>query len=560
MDIYIKILSIILVFALVPTSCTKDFEEINTPRDLLLQDQVDVDLMLTRVMAYAIIRNGENGLGTNGNYSGMSVSGANRPFQEGENPVLWNDTYNNYGRNLADIIDICQKRDHEEGEESRTNKIAIARIMKAWAFARCTDVYGDIPYFEANLPIEDAVFKPKYDSQKSIYEDLFNELKEAADQLDPDKDSFGDSDIMYNGDVEKWRKFANSLRLRLALRLRYVDAKMASQHMSDLALEDVITKREDDAVVYTITDYPEHTNSRYVDLVSRGFVVVKNVMPKTFIDILAGNDDPRTKVFADTAKADWPGTPGYEQYDYFGYRGSPLLGMAPPEYGYPYADESVSRWSDLLWVPKTERALYKASETYFALAEAALFGLKGSPDQAQEFYKKGLEIALNHTLEFYQDCESQLPEVIRLFDPEASTQDIAERMAGKMITQEEIDLFLENSPVVDLTGSDEEKLEQIINQKMIALFPQELEAWSEHRRTGYPRILIGPDTDHLMGRIPRRYPYPTNEQNINGEQYQIALQNMGGEDNRLVRVWWDANPDPIKEHPEEVEWMAKPYR
>lgn len=114
--------------------------------------------------------------------------------------------------------------------------------------------------------------------------------------------------------------------------------------------------------------------------------------------------------------------------------------------------------------------------------------------------------------------------------------------------------------MTQLTGTNEEKLEQIINQKMIALFPQEKEAWSEYRRTGYPRILIGPDNDHLMGQIPRRFPYPTSEQNINGEQYQIVLKKMDGKDNRLTKNWWDANPDPIKEHPEEVIWMAKPYR
>lgn len=557
MNYYKYILGIILLLAF---SCTDKFAELNTPNDLLLADKVNVDLMLTRVMAYAIIVDGENGFGTVGNYSGMSVSGANRPFQEGASSGLWNDTYGNYCRNLADIIHICQRRDIEEGVSKRVNKIAVSRILKAWAFVRCTDVYGDIPYFDSNLPIDDAVFKPSYDSQKVIYEDLFKELREAVNQLNPEEETFEEADIMYKGDVEKWKKFANSLRLRMALRLRYVDENMARENMSDLSLEDLITKREEDAVVFTITDYPAHTNARYVDLQSRGFAVIKGSMPKTFLDILANNNDPRVRVFADTAKADWPGTPGYEQYDYFGYRGRPLLGMSGPEYGYAYGDESVSRWSDLMWVPKIERALFKASETYFALAEAALFGLKGTQEQAQEYFKKGAEIAMDHALEFYELSAPQLPDVIQLFDSEASSEEIAERMAGKKITREEIDAFLDTTTMIQLTGTSEEKLEKIMNQKMIALFPQEQEAWSEYRRTGYPRILIGPDNDHLMGQIPRRFPYPTSEQNINGEQYQVVLRNIGGKDNRLVKNWWDANPEPIKEHPEEVEWMAKPYR
>ena len=96
--------------------------------------------------------------------------------------------------------------------------IAIARILKAWAFAKVTDSYGDIPYFESSLPQEDAVYKPKYDTQQAIYTDLFKELREAAAQLDENKESYGSADLVYAGDVVKWGKLANSIRLRLALR------------------------------------------------------------------------------------------------------------------------------------------------------------------------------------------------------------------------------------------------------------------------------------------------------------------------------------------------------
>ena len=97
-------------------------------------------------------------------------------------------------------------------------------------------------------------------------------------------------------------------------------------------------------------------------------------------------------------------------------------------------------------------------------------------------------------------------------------------------------------------------------QKMIALYPQESEGWAEWRRTGYPRILIGDDNSALEGTIPRRMPWPTSEQTINGEQYRIALQEIGGEgaNNRLTKVWWDQNPNrPV--HPGTVEWMEQPW-
>ncbi len=557
--IRLKIFAVLSLAFLMMNSCTDEFIEINTSRDLLLEDEVNVDMMFTRVMAYICIISNDDGMGTIGNYSGMSVSGGNRPFQDGEASGVWSITYGNYGRNLSDIIRICQERDAKEGTNENVNKIAIARIMKAWAFAKCTDTYGNIPYFESCLPIKDAVYQPKYDSQKDIYTDLFKELKEAVAQLTSSEGSYGKADVLYRGDVEKWRKFANSIRLRLALRVRYVDPAMAKANMSDLSEADLIASRSDDAVINTNSQYTEFMNPQWSDLVERGEIVVKRVIGKTMLDILNNNNDPRTKVFADTAKADWPGTPGYEDIKNFGYRGLPLLGQCPVQQKYPYGEESVSRWSDLLWVEKIEMSLYKASETYFTLAEAALFGIKGSPADAQSFYKKGLEIAMAHTKEFYGSCVPQLPAVIRLFRPGSTDAEIAEQIAAKEITQAQIDDFLANAPVVTLTGSEEEKLEQIINQKMVALFPNEYEGWADYRRTGYPRILVGDDADDLHGKMPRRMPWPTNEQTINGDQYNAALSAIGGVDNRTIRIWWDANPNPIHKHPGTVEWREQTW-
>ena len=193
-------------------------------------------MRFTSVISSIANMNNDNGLGTIGNYSGMSVSGANRPFLDGESTGAWNNTYSDYARNLSDIIDLCQGN---ENAANLINKIAVARIMKAWSFARCTDIYGDIPYSESCLPISQAVYKPQYDEQKNIYTDLFKELKEAASQLDESKPTFEEADILYQGDVVKWRKFANSLRLRLAIRVRYADPALSASQMSDLEEADL---------------------------------------------------------------------------------------------------------------------------------------------------------------------------------------------------------------------------------------------------------------------------------------------------------------------------------
>ena len=557
----IKIVTVLSLVLLMSNSCTEDFDAMNTPRDLILQDLVDVDMMFTRVLARSVVVNDENGFGTVGNWAGMSVSSGNLPFAEGESNGVWNSTYGDYARNLSDIVDICSTR---ENAAELVNKKAVARILKVWVFARCTDTYGNIPLFESCLPVEEAITTPKYDEQRDIYIHLFSELREAVAEIDDSKSlRFDNSDILYDGDLDKWKKFGNSLRLRLALRVRYVDETMASEQMADLSEADLITERGEDASIYNIDDYQEHQNDQYVDLLARQATVEKRAVAKTFLDILKNHNDPRLHVFCDTVDAWFPQTPGYEDVPYFGYRGRPLLSKESVEEGYAYGDNTVSKWSDLLWVEIQELPLYKASETYFNLAEAALFGIKSG--DAQAYYEKGIELALAHTKEMYEDAVPQLPEVVALFNAGKTQEEIdtaiADVIAEKEITQVQIDDFLNNEPVVTLTGSDEQKLEQIINQKTIALFPMEHEGWCEHRRTGYPRILVGVENSMLKGNMPRRMPWPTSEQLINAEQYQIALEDIGGEgnDNRITTFWWEANSDPFKEHPETVETRATPW-
>ncbi len=555
----IKFVTALSLLVFVTTACTDDFETMNTSNSLITEDLVDVDMMFTRVLAVSIIERAETGFGTTGNWAGLSVSGANRPFEEGASPGVWNQTFGDYVRNLSDIIHICSTRDDAD---RLVNKKAIARIMKVWYVARATDSYGDIPYFESALPVDQAVTTPKYDPQRDIYVDLFKELKEAVAEIDESLPGYENADILYGGNMAKWKKFANSLRLRLALRVRYADATLAQQQMADLSETDMIISRDDDASIYNITDYPSHENSRYVDLLARKATVIKAEMAKPFLDILKDNDDPRLQVFADTVKAWYPQTPGYEHIDYFGYRGRPLLGGSNPQEGYAYGDNSVSQWSDLLWVQIQEQPLYKASETYFNLAEAALFGLKGSPADAQQYFEQGVELALQHTKEMYEKAVPQLKDVVDLFHTGKSAEERADilqmTLADNEITQAQIDDFMA-SPALTLTGNNEQQLEQIINQKVIALFPMEHEGWVEHRRTGYPRILVGEELSTLQGRMPRRLPYPDEEQLINGKEYETAVARLGGNDNRLSKVWWDANPDSYKPHPGTVETRTKPW-
>ncbi len=545
---YIKIITAFTWVILISNACTDDFKELNTPTDLITEDLIDVNLLLTRVQQQAVVMNTPYGRGTIGNYSGMSVSNANRPFLDGNAPGVWNENYTIYTNNLSYIIRLTQD------DPAMVNKKAIARIMKVWAFAKATDTYGDIPYFESNLPQNEAIYTPAYDTQESIYKDFFNELKEAAAELDPAEDSYGSADLIYGGDPVKWKKLANSLRLRLALRVRYADEQLARENISDLQETDLILSREDDAYIFTTTDIADNQSARYNSLVNSGASFTKDFIGKTLLDILHDNNDPRTKIYADTAKAEFP--KDMPDVNYFGYRGHPLLGLVPVEEKYPYQFGSTSRLSDFWYVPVIERPVMRSSEVYFALAEAALFELRSG--DANAYYKKGIEAGLTWAQEFYEKGKGQMPDVLNILYPDWTDGDVNELLAHKEITQDEIDAFMA-SPAVVLSGSKEEQLEQIINQKLVTLYPLEYQGWAEWRRTGYPKVLVGDDHDDLQGVTPRKMRWPDSEMSINSVSYNEAVSRVGGEDGMLIRIWWDANPNVPYEYPGEVEWRDSPW-
>ncbi len=553
---------LILVLSMI-ISCTEDYDEINTREDLVTEDVLNTDLLMTYVQYQAIVTGLDGGSGIAGNYCGMSVSNANRPFQVNSNGI-WDRTYTTYARNLADLIRILTNRDAEAGTDDNASMIGMARILKVWVMSRLTDAFGDVPYFESFLHEAEAVYAPRYDTQESIYKDLFKELKEAVAQLDADKESYGSNDLMYGGDVAKWEKFANSLRLRLALRVRYVDPALAASEMSDLNESNLITDAADNAFIKTAYDFLENTNpnfrATYSGLYRMGSDLEKRFIGKTVLDIWKDNFDPRLKLFADTAAAAWPGTPGYDTIEFFGYRGHALLGYVPVEEKYPYGSESCSRWSLHMYAPIWPMTVLSSQEVYYALAEAALFGIKGSPGDAQGYYEKGLTAALYWAVDWNDMIEPQLTDMFAMYRPDSSAEFVEEYAAFHRVTPEEVDAFVDTAAVITLKGSEEEQLEMIMNQKIAGFFPvQTYEGYMEWKRTGYPRVLVGSDDDALKGVSPRRWLYPDDEQTLNADNLNEALSRMGGKDNMLAKMWWDANPLAPHEHPGKVEWMAQPW-
>lgn len=561
--INIKIAAGLALLLLMIGSCTKDFEDLNTRNDLVTQEVLNTDLLMTYIQYQAIVKGLDGGSSTTGNYAGMSVSNSNRPFQVSSGST-WGPTYGTYIRNIADLIRVLEEKDAEAGNDDNASMIGIARILKVWAFSRVTDSYGDVPYFESALPQEEVVYSPKYDTQESIYNDFFKELHEAVAQLDADKEGYGSNDLMYGGDVDNWEKFANSLRLRLALRVRYADPALAASEMSDLNESNLISTAGSNAFINTANDNFENSGpnyrSQYSGLYTQGPSLTKRQTGKTVLDIWKDNYDPRLKLFADTAEASWPTTPGYETIDYFGYRGHPVLGYVPVEEKYPYGSGSCSRWSLHLYAPIFPMSVLSSQEVYFALAEAALAGIKGTPGDAQGYYEKGITEALNWAVAWNDLIEPQLTDMFGLYRPDSSAAFVTEYAEFHRVTADEAAAFVDTATVMTLMGTEEEQLEMIVNQKIAGFYPvQTYEGWCEWRRTGYPRVLVGTDEDALRGVSPRRYLYPDSEQQLNGTNLDEALSRLGGTDNMLVKMWWDANSLAPNEHAGEVESQPTPW-
>ena len=548
----IKILLLCALGFLLANSCTERFEELNTDPRIVTADIIDPGLILTYVEWRGVVDDASYGNGTYGCYCGMCKRDDDAPFLETDHPGQWNFEYEAQMNNLSNIIQLIEGK---ENKDELVNLQAIARILKAWAVSKLTDTYGDVPYSESCLPAEQAIYSPKYDTQQSIYQDLFKELKEAAAQLDESKESYGSADLIYGGDVVKWRKLANSLRLRMALRVRFADEGMAREQLSDLTEAGLMATLDDDAYILNNTDYPDHLNPRYYRIINYSTTSESVHSHKVMIDILRNDSitlDPRIKIYADTVMAPWKGgeSPNGYYFPAYDYRGSPTLGLVQVNYKYPWNSPTVSEIADFWRVPVLAPAMMRCTEVYFALAEAQLVGLLpgGFSKTAEQYYQMGIDASIEWYKWFYDLTAPQMPNLMINYihnpewtpGPQWTTEDVDQFLEYKRIKDEEVVAF-KATEMYTLSGTEDEQLEKIINQKLVAFYPDEFQGWCEYRRTGYPKVPIGPDEAALKGQVPRREPWPTAEETINSASFQEALARYGT-DSRLTRFWWDANP------------------
>ncbi|TZF83799.1 SusD/RagB family nutrient-binding outer membrane lipoprotein [Pedobacter sp. BS3] len=375
--------------------------------------------------------------------------------------------------------------------------MAIANILDAWASSLITDTWGDVPYSQANKGKENR-FTPVFDKQEDIYKDIFRKLEEAntlltglvtAQLLTDNQKSL---DALYGSsatnviELDRWRKFGNSLYLRLLMRVSarteaVIDGKTAVQKIGEIVASPttypIFTSNAESAILrLTGEDFPLRSpfaGYRDVDFSGTGS------LSEFFINTLSETGDPRLPLWATKVDNEYKGIQS------------------------GYADGNIpARGSTYVSALKLEPLLgniMNYAELQFILAEAALKGY--IPGDPKTYYNAGVQAGIEHW---------------------------GLIMPANYLTTGEI--------MWPVTGTEDQKMEQIMTQKYFTLFFTDFQQWFEYRRTKRPTLPIGPGVKN-DGIMPTRLYYPVTVQSLNRSNYQEAAARMGGDDLK-AKVWW----------------------
>lgn len=363
-------------------------------------------------------------------------------------------------------------------EAERDNWFAIIDICKAYVFAVQTDAFGAIPFTEA---LDPEILSPKYDAGADVYTSAIAMLDNAIAMIDPGAPGFPASqDPVYGGDAEAWLKFANSLKIRLAINTADVDAGRTATMISQALASGVFESNADNAAI-TYQNSSPNTNPVWEDLVQSGRA--DYVVANTIVDKLLALDDPRLPIFAE------PLTDGVT------FEGG--------TYGDNNTYSAKSHIGDLFHQPGLEGLILDYSELNFMLAEAAERGIT-TPMTAAEHYNEGITASLEYW----------------------------------GVADADITAYLAQPEVAYATAEGAGTWKQKIGvQQWIAFYNRGFEGWTTWRRldfTGfnYPPLLTYDD-------IPERFIFPIEEATLNPSNLDAAIDLIGGTDNANVRVFWD---------------------
>ena len=397
--------------------------------------------------------------------------------------------------------------------------LALAKLLRVTIMQRVTDIYGPIPYSKVLVSGEGSEsdgLNAAYDSQKDVYMRMFQELEEAdqalEDNMTEGNSGFEKLDDVYYGKLQQWRLFLHSLQLRMAMRLCYTDMATEAQSIAEKAVAaGVIEKNDDNALFHVAENRSALCFNDWKDY----------RIGADIICYMNGYADPRRDKYFTKVKNN-------DQEGYYGMR----IGINSPFSD----DDMLTSYSNRLMTASDPYVWMTASEVAFLRAEGALrkWNMGG---EAKDFYETGVKLSFEeHGASGAEDYLNSIASPSGYTDP-----------LGSYSTGSPANITVKWNEMGE--QAFEENLERIITQKWIALFPNGIESWSEHRRTGYPKLLPvvvnkGRNVSTEAGM--RRLMYPNEEYTQNSFHLNNAINvlikessnNQGG-DTGGTHVWWD---------------------
>lgn len=454
-------------------------------------------------------------------YGGATSDSWTEKFISGNQPTNWTKAV--FNDPLTDLFPywrgIVQKTDDKV-------ILAVADVLRVAALHRLTDQFGPIPYSKITQNKGEEL-TVAYDDQQKVYTTMFAELDAALDVLNANTslspEALADYDLVYYGDISRWVKFVNSLKLRMAMRLSYVDEGTARAKAAEAIAAGVITANADNAQFHPVLNRCAMIWNDWQD----------HVIGADLLCYMNGYNDPRReKMFTSVAVTESvpdPDTGKPTEVTRQVFQGI-RIGITPASSqvvknlcSFPI----ISEQSPFLWI--------NAAEVAFLMAEYQLRW--GTMSEAGALYKKGVELSF---------------EEHNAGKADAYLADAARKPAAYVDPLKGGYNFPAQSTITPLWNNDdtpETALERIITQKYIAIYPLGNEAWAEYRRTGYPRLMPIPDVFNKSGGAinpkygARRIQYPAEEYSENNVNVTAAVQTMlKGPDNGGTRLWWDCKP------------------
>ncbi len=513
-----KILSTSLILLIIGsiTACKHGFEKENIDPINIISSSPDK--LLAPALVNVLAANMSRNRSLNNELMQVTVMQSedeNAVFRYDLRPNLADATWNTWYTeltNFKDVYDIASTPEYQNNSYK-----GISLVCQAWVFSLLTDTYGDVPYKEANKG-KLGLVEPAFDPQKDIYLSLLDKLEEANTLLTDNVKIEPLSDPVYKGDVALWRKFCNSLRLRLLLRIA------GKQEVAAATISKIKEIVETNPAKYPIFS----SNAESATIKWNGTIVATDPLTNPYVVALreADFDDPSISNFFILKLRDWI-DPRIDISTKYGTSSRNRLGIAAGQNGFDGIDsgyEIGSKETRQSYFYASASSLYSLQksplagiimtygELQFILAEAAVKGwISGS---AATYYNNGIANAINYW--------------VPNFSTNVSGTEFTTYVANAGIQWD-------NTLPVDATTGDS-KMEKIHIQKYYSLFLNDFQQWFEYRRTGHPILPKGKGLRN-GGNMPSRLNYPIYVQAANSTNYQKAVNNMGA-DNINTKVWW----------------------